>query len=178
MDLNSPKVNPSTQRPRLNIPQLKQDDNMMQRDKERERLELQQLSAQMRSRQQDQELASTEAFKRVKTKLDALPFSRKLLSKIIRIVMEDVESQGWNGEQAKQITLKVLTLLVCEKAPPEDKEWLLTAIDEEVVGEIIDIIILATKGELEVNHGTNLAKKCVPCSIKTILKKLTKRGGR
>ena len=32
MDLNSPKVNPSSQRPRLNIPHLKQDDNMMQRD--------------------------------------------------------------------------------------------------------------------------------------------------
>ena len=98
--------------------------------------------------------------------------SRKLLGRIVKKVMEDIEREGLNGEQAKETAIEVLRLIINEHAPAEEKEWLLAAIDEDVVGELIDIIILASKGELEINHGTQLAKKCVPCSLKTIFKKL------
>ena len=82
--------------------------------------------------------------------------------------------------QAKETAIEVLRLIISENAPTEEKEWLLAAIDEDVVGELIDIIILASKGELEINHGTRLAKKCIPCSLKALFNKISssKKNGR
>lgn len=108
---------------------------------------------------------------KLETRLNDIHVCKKLLSKVVSIVMEEVESEGLNGEKAKQASIKLVKLLITEKAPPSEKEWMLEAVDAEVISELIDMIILATKGELEINHGTKFAKKCVPCSIKTVLKR-------
>ena len=158
MNLRSPKVHSASTRPTLHVPQQEQDQDIYS-----PRRDFTPRTAEMLS------------LDRIKSKMEGISFSRKLLSKIVKIVMEDVENQGLNGEQAKESTITILRMLICEIAPVEEKEWMLAAIDEDVIGEMIEIIIAATKGELEVNHGTKLAQKCVPCSFRVITKRFTRK---
>ena len=96
---------------------------------------------------------------------------KETIAKIIKLVIEAVELSEFNGEEAKLYALKILKALIHDCADEKDKEWLLIAIDENAISDIIDIIISATKGDVKLNQLIVGAKSCIPCSIKTVLKK-------
>ena len=96
---------------------------------------------------------------------------KETIAKIIKLVIEAVELSEFNGEEAKLYSLKILKALIHDCADEKDKEWLLIAVDENAISDIIDIIISATKGDIKLNQLVIGAKSCIPCSIKTVLKK-------
>ena len=98
-------------------------------------------------------------------------FKKETIAKIIKLVIEAVELSEFNGEEAKLYSLKILKALIHDCADEKDKEWLLIAVDENAISDIIDIIISATKGDVKLNQLVVGAKSCIPCSIKTVLKK-------
>tara|TARA_B100001057_G_scaffold431914_1_gene459718 strand:- start:203 stop:703 length:501 start_codon:yes stop_codon:yes gene_type:complete len=78
-------------------------------------------------------------------------FKKETIAKIIKLVIEAVELSEFNGEEAKLYSLKILKALIHDCADEKDKEWLLIAVDENAISDIIDIIISATKGDVKLN---------------------------
>ena len=98
--LNSPKVNPAPERPRLLTPRHF-----------------------------------------LPTALEKLTVTRKTLAQTLRAVMEYIEKEGFSGEDAQRRALHHLRALIEQKAPDDDKAWMLAAVDEGVMEEMIEIII-------------------------------------
>ena len=90
---------------------------------------------------------------------------------LIKYVMEAVEDTPLKGAEQKDYALRLIRSLVVELADDEDKEYLLIAIDSGSVSTTIDLIVAATKGELNVNMVVeSAATSCLPCITGVIAK--------
>ena len=91
----------------------------------------------------------------------------KTIAIVIKIAMEIVEASSLQGEEQKILVEKLIRKVVKDAPIADDKEkLLLDMIDEGIVGNVIDLIISATKGELNVNA---VEKAAVGCCL-TLLK--------
>ena len=84
------------------------------------------------------------------------------LFKFLKTLMEAVEIEDVQDANKKDIVESVLRSLVEESEMDDDKKNIcLTLIDSGAVGDTIDIIVAATKGELDINKKTK--KRLVAC---------------
>ena len=79
--------------------------------------------------------------------------------------MEIVEASILKGKAQRVLVVKIVRKVV-ELAPiSDDKEkLLLDMIDEGIIGNVIDLVVAATKGELDINAMKDAAAACC-CSI-------------
>lgn len=90
---------------------------------------------------------------------------------LIKYVMEAVEDTPLKGAEQKDYALRLIRSLVVELADDEDKEYLLIAIDSGSISTTIDLVVAATKGELNVNMVVeSAATSCLPCITGVIAK--------
>lgn len=90
---------------------------------------------------------------------------------LIKYVMEAVEDTPLKGAEQKDYALRLIRSLVVELADDEDKEYLLIAIDSGSISTTIDLVVAATKGELNVNMVVESAvTSCLPCITGVIAK--------
>lgn len=83
---------------------------------------------------------------------------------LIKFVMEAVEDTPLKGAEQKDYALRLIRSLVVELADDEDKEYLLIAIDSGSVSDTIDLVVAASRGELNVNMIVETAAtSCLPC---------------
>ena len=90
----------------------------------------------------------------------------KTITTVIQISMEIVEATALKGEEQKKLVEKLVTK--CVKDAPitdEKRKLLLDMIDEGIVGDVIDLVVSATKGELDVNA---LEKAAVGCCLSVL----------
>tara|TARA_Y100000389_G_scaffold204246_1_gene255830 strand:+ start:23071 stop:23403 length:333 start_codon:yes stop_codon:yes gene_type:complete len=74
---------------------------------------------------------------------------------VLRIIMEIVEMDAdLNGVEAKTHVIEIIRILINETAE-DDKDWLVEMVDSGIVSSMIDVIICASKGVLDLNN-----KKC------------------
>ena len=92
----------------------------------------------------------------------------KTITTVIQISMEIVEATALKGEEQKKLVEKVVTK--CVKDAPitdEKRKLLLDMIDEGIVGDVIDLVVSATKGELDVNAAEKAAVGCCLAFLKS-----------
>lgn len=92
--------------------------------------------------------------------------TRKTLGLLLKLAMESVEKQGLSGQDAKKTALEIAEVIIIEKAPEGEKEWLLEAIKDDAMDGIIDLVIAASKNEVNLNQGKEVGKKCAPCLLR------------
>ena len=85
----------------------------------------------------------------------------KTITTVIQISMEIVEATALKGEEQKKLVEKLVTKSV-KDAPitDEKRKLLLDMIDEGIVGDVIDLVVSATKGELDINAAEKAAVSC------------------
>ena len=92
----------------------------------------------------------------------------KTITIVIKIAMEIVEASQVKGDEQKKLVEKIVRQVIVI-APISDKKekLLLDMIDEGVVGEVIELVVSATKGELNVNAAEKAAASCCISLLKT-----------
>ena len=73
--------------------------------------------------------------------------------------MEVVEATKLKGEQQKDLAVKLVRQIVVDAPITDDKEKLiLDMVDGGIVGSTIDVIVAASRGELNINAGKTVVK--------------------
>jgi ribosomal protein L17 len=100
----------------------------------------------------------------------------KTITTVIQISMEIVEATALKGEEQKKLVEKLVTKCVKDAPITEEKrKLLLSMIDEGIVGDVIDLVVSATKGELDVNA---LEKAAVGCCLSVLKSRKSKTNNK
>ena len=101
------------------------------------------------------------ALKELKKKTKNIDINAKTIIEVVRFAMEIVEATTVKGEEQKQLVENLVKQIIVEAPISDDKEkTLLFMINEGIVGDIIDLVVSATKGELNINAVVELSKVC------------------
>ena len=119
--------------------------------------------------------ATDKVFEGLVEKAKEVGVKKSTLALIIKFVMEAVEDTPVKGAEQKDYALRLIRALVMELAEGDDKEYLLIALDSGSVADTIDLIVAATRGELNVNMVVETATtSCLPCLMSIMSKKSKK----
>lgn len=94
--------------------------------------------------------------------------SSKTITQIVKIAMEIVEATKLKGKEQKALVEKIVRKIVIE-APLEEskKSIVISMLDEGIVGDVIDLVVSATKGELDINSVEKVATGCCLAFLKS-----------
>ena len=78
-----------------------------------------------------------------------------------RIIMEIIEDEdGVDGEEAQRHAIAITRALIVDMAPEDEKDWLLTLVDNGILASIIDTVVNASKGLYNINRAAAGEAKC------------------
>ena len=103
---------------------------------------------------------------KVKEKMSVMKLRSSTLHLIIKYVMEEIEESPVKGTEQKEMALKILRELVVDLTENEDEKVLTQLLDDGTISNMIDLIVDATKGKLNINKlgkvGYGCFKSCLP----------------
>ena len=80
--------------------------------------------------------------------------------------MELVEETPLKGSEQKEMALKLIRALIVDLTDGEDERVLIQLMDDGTIGNMIDLIVDATRGRLNVNSAvkvtTGCLNRCIP----------------
>jgi len=80
---------------------------------------------------------------------------------IVRFAMEIVEISELKGEEQKTMAIRLVRQVVVDAPISDDKEQLLlNMIDQGVLGNTLDLVVDASKGNLDINKVVKVASGC------------------
>lgn len=93
-----------------------------------------------------------------KRNIDVTP---KTITAIVGIAMEIVEASKLKGEEQNGLVTKIVRKIVVDAPIADEQEKLiLDIIDQGIVSNVINLIISATRGELNINAAKSCATGC------------------
>jgi len=108
--------------------------------------------------------ATDKVFEHLVEQAKSIGVKKSTIATLIKYVMEAVEVTPLKGPEQKDYALRLIRSLVVELANEEDKEYLFIAIDSGSVSDTIDLIVAASRGELNVNIVVDTAAtSCMSC---------------
>ena len=97
-----------------------------------------------------------------------IEINSKTITTVIKISMEIVEATSLKGEEQKKLVEKLVRKVVKDAPIADEKEkLLLDMIDEGVVGDVVDLVVAATRGEIDVNAVEQVAVGCCLSILKS-----------
>ena len=104
-----------------------------------------------------------------KRNIDVTP---KTITAVVGIAMEIVEASKLKGEQQNELVTKIVRQIVVDAPIADEQEKLiLDIIDQGIVSNVINLVISATRGELDINA----AKACATSCCLAITSRLSKK---
>ena len=97
-----------------------------------------------------------------------IEITSKTITTVIKISMEIVEATNLKGIEQKILVEKLVRKVVKDAPIADEKEkLLLDMIDEGVVGDVVDLVVAATNGEVNVNAAEKAAVGCCLAILKS-----------
>ena len=94
--------------------------------------------------------------------------SSKTITQIVKIAMEIVEATKLKGIEQKVLVERIVRKIVNDSPLEESKKSIvISMLDEGIVGDVIDLVISATKGELDINTVEEVATGCCLAFLKS-----------
>ena len=124
-------------------------------------IEIESVNTEIKKKKTTFELIYISTLSKVKQKVSAISIRPSTLHLIIKYVMEEVEETEAKGTEQKEIALKLIRALVIDLTEGADEEVLLKLLDDNTVSNLIDLIVDATKGKLNINAVTKVGSGCV-----------------
>ena len=94
--------------------------------------------------------------------------SSKTITQIVKIAMEIVEATKLKGKEQKALVERIVRKIVTDSPLEESKKSIvISMLDEGIVGDVIDLVISATKGELDINTVEEVATGCCLAFLKS-----------
>ena len=97
----------------------------------------------------------------VKNKVSVVNIRPSTLHLILKYVMEEVEKTPIKGSEQKEMALKLIRALVVDLTENEDEKVLLKLLDDGTISNMIDLIVDATRGKLDINTLTEVTSGCL-----------------
>jgi hypothetical protein len=98
---------------------------------------------------------------KLKVKVSAITIRSSTLHLIIKYVMELVEQTPLKGSEQKEMALKLIRALIIDFTDAEDERVLLQLLDDGTIGNMIDLIVDATRGRLDINTAVQVTTGCL-----------------
>ena len=102
----------------------------------------------------------------LKEKVSVITIRPNTIHLVIKYVMELIEESPIKGVEQKELALKLMRALIVDLTEGEDELVLLKLLDDNTIGNMIDLIVDASKGKLDINTAakvtTGCIKHCVP----------------
>ena len=98
---------------------------------------------------------------KLKVKVSAITIRSSTLHLIIKYVMELVEQTPLKGSEQKEMALKLIRALIVDFTDAEDERVLLQLLDNGTIGNMIDLIVDATRGRLDINTAVQVTTGCL-----------------
>ena len=103
----------------------------------------------------------TDYMQMLKHKLQGVEVSVENLMVVLRFAMEVVEVTELKGGAQKELAIRLVRTLVVEAPVSDEKEKLmLDMIDQGVLGNTVDLVVDASKGNLNINKVVKVASGC------------------
>jgi len=97
-----------------------------------------------------------------------IEITSKTITTVIKICMEIAEATKLKGKEQKVLVERLIKKVVKDAPISDEKEkLLLDMVGEGVVGDVIDLVVSATKGELDVNAVEKAAVGCCLALLKS-----------
>ena len=107
------------------------------------------------------EVIFNNCLKQIKLTIGRTEINAKNIMYIVKVAMEVVEVSEVKGSEQKVLVNKLVSKLVIDAPISDAKEKLLLDIlDEGIVDEVIDLVVSASKGELNLNAAKEVATSC------------------
>tara|TARA_Y100001980_G_C14328808_1_gene146906 strand:+ start:168 stop:599 length:432 start_codon:yes stop_codon:yes gene_type:complete len=97
---------------------------------------------------------------KLKEKVSLITIRSSTLHLILKYVMEEIEETPAKGAEQKEMALKLIRALVIDLTENEDKKVLLKLLDDGTISNMIDLIVDATKGKLNINTIATVSVGC------------------
>lgn len=110
------------------------------------------------------------SLKKLNEKLESrnIEITATTITTVIKICMEIAEATKLKGKEQKVLVERLIKKVVKDAPITDEKEkLLLDMIEEGVVGDVIDLVVSATKGELDVNAVEKAAVGCCLAVLKS-----------
>lgn len=119
-----------------------------------------------------EETEFTKSLADLKERLSGNEISVGNMMTIVRFSMEVVELTKLKGEEQRELAIKLIRQVIVDAPISDDKEkLLLDMIDQNVVASTIDLVVAASRGQLEINQVTEVVTKCCGFTFTKLLKK-------
>ena len=104
----------------------------------------------------------------LKEKIGDMEITPQTIIKVLRFSIEVVEASSVKGKEQKVLVGRLVKKVVKDAPISDEKEkLLLDMIEEGVVGDVIDLVVSATKGELDINAVEKAAVGCCLALLKS-----------
>jgi hypothetical protein len=112
----------------------------------------------------------------VKEKISVVDIRASTIHLIIKYVIEELDETPLQGTEKKEVALHLIREIVVDLTDGEDEKKLLAMLDDGTISNLIDLIIDATKGKINVNAiasvGVGCVSTCLPYCFPSLKKKL------
>ena len=108
----------------------------------------------------------TSLVKELKEKLSIISLKPSTLHVILKYVLELIEETPVKGSEQKELAIKILKEVFETMDDSEEKTSLLQLLNDGTISNMIDLIVDATKGRLNVNSAKKVLKGCLNICLK------------
>lgn len=100
-------------------------------------------------------------YDQLKEKLADVEINVTTITTVVKFSMEIVEMTQLKGKEQKKMVEKLVRKVVEDAPISDDKEkFLLDMVDEGVVGDVIEMVVSASRGEFNINATVDVAQTC------------------
>lgn len=112
---------------------------------------------------------------RTKLKQENITMSQENIMKILKITMELIEKSPLKGLSQKDVAIEILNKLLNESGlDNETMQIINTFLDTNLIGDTIDLIVAASKGQFDINKATKITQGCFKRTINNLNRCLSK----
>jgi len=115
-----------------------------------------------------------ETLTELKKRIQGKAVNAGTLMSTLRVAMEMVEATRLKGADQKELAKKLVRQVVVDAPITDAKEkLLLDMIDQDILSHTIDLVVAASRGELDINAVQEVAKVCCFPFVSKLSKKFT-----
>jgi len=117
------------------------------------------------------------ALEKLKAKVMGVAIRSTSMPLIIKYVIEIIEGTPIKGPAQKDMALKLMRAVIVDLTDGEDEKILTKLLDDGTVSNLIELVIDATKGKLDVNVAVVVVSGCLTRFVPYVLKKVKQIRG-
>ena len=113
-----------------------------------------------------------ETLQNVKNKIQDISIKPNTIHLLLQYVMEYVEETPLKGEEQKKMCLRIFRSLIMELTDGDKEEVLLQLLNDGTISNLIELIVDASKGKLNINTAVATSIGCANSCFTYFFRKL------